>query len=353
MTAVRGHGGRPAPAGHTRGRARGKEWATKIGVRTHDGAEDRLRYAQQIGAQGGSIWLSALPGYEEKGYADVEPMARLRERFEAHGLELNVAGLGARVIKNQLLGRPERDREIENVCRTIRNMGEAGIPVLIVDQRITYWAQGAGYRPEQTGSAWLPLGRGGVKLHSFDASRITEPDAPAGEVSPGEAWERTLYLYERIVPVAEQAKVKLATHPDDPPMPYYRGVRQILNRFEGFRHLTETFDSPYNGLLLCLGTMQEAGEDVLEGIRHFGRRKRIFCVHYRNVRGKVPKYEEVFQDEGDLDMVAAMRRLKEVGFADWVVNDHNPGLMDDTPWGHRSLARQVGYIRGVLQAIGA
>lgn len=88
-------------------------------------------------------------------------------------------------------------------------------------------------------------------------------------------------------------------------------------------------------------------------IRYFGQRQKMFYVHFRNVRGRVPAYQELFQDEGELDMVVAMRTLKEVGFRDWVVNDHIPWLADDTPWGHRSLAWQVGYIRGVLQAIGA
>ncbi len=325
----------------------------RIGVRTHDGREERLIFAEQIGAHGGSIWLSALPGYDEKGCAEVEPMRRLKARFAAHGLELMAGGLGAKVIKNQLLGLPGRAQDLENVCRTIRNMGEAGIPILIIDQRLTYWAQGQGYGPEKTGFQRLPLGRGGVVVTSFDASRVTEPDAPSGVVSQEEAWERMAFFYERVVPVAEEAGVKLATHPDDPPMPFYRGVHQVLNSSAGFKRLVETFDSPNNGLLLCLGTMQEAGEDVIEMIRYFGARKRIFYVHYRNVRGTVPKYEEVFQDEGDLDMIAAMRALKEVGFEDWVVNDHVPWLLGDDDWGHRSLAWQVGYIRGVLQAIGA
>ena len=256
----------------------------KIGIRTHDGSEDKLLYAQQVGVQGGSIWLSAIPEYEEKGYADVAPMLKLRESFEKYDLTLNAAGLGAKVIKNQLLGLPGRDREIDNVCKTLRNMGEAGIPIVIIDQRITYWAQGADYGPERTGYASLPVGRGGTRLTTFDAARIRADEAPAGQVSRSECWDRILYFYERIVPVAEGAKVKLATHPDDPPMPHYRGVDQVLNRFDGFKRLTEAYPSPYNGLLLCMGTMKESGEDVLAGVRHFCERKLVFYVHYRNVR---------------------------------------------------------------------
>lgn len=327
----------------------------KIGVRTHDGSEERLVYAEQIGADGGSIWLAALPGYEEKGYAEVEPMRELRDRFEAHDLALTAGGLGAQVIKNQLLGQPGREREMDNVCRTVQNMGEAGIPILIVDQRITYWAKGDQYGPSVTGYDRVAAGRGGATVLSFDADRITEPDAPSGQISHEEAWERSAYFYEHVLPVADEAGVKIATHPDDPPMPVYRGVEQVFNSFEGFKRLVDEFDNPSNGLLLCLGTMQEAGEDVLEMIRYFGKRDRIFYVHYLNVQGTVPKYQEVFQDEGDLDMIEALRTLKAVGFKDWMVNDHIPWLQGDSEdeWNSRSLAWQVGYIRGVLQAIGA
>ena len=117
----------------------------KVGLRSGDGAEERLQFAQQIGADGASIWAWACPGYRERDYVTVENVAQIRERFERYDLDLTGIGLGARVIKNQLLGLPGRDREVENVCRTIRNMGEAyrdkppqDSPVLIIDQRTTY-----------------------------------------------------------------------------------------------------------------------------------------------------------------------------------------------------------------------
>ncbi len=143
------------------------------------------------------------------------------------------------------------------------------------------------------------------------------------------------------------------THPDDPPLPVFRGVEHAPHRLEGLARLVEEFDSPNNGLLFCIGTMAEAGEDVIEGLRRFAQRGQIFYVHYRNVRGTAPHYQEVFQDEGDVDMVAALRVLKDVGFDGWVVNDHEPMLDGDTrQWSPRSLAWQVGYIRGVLQSVG-
>jgi len=171
-------------------------------------------------------------------------------------------------------------------------------------------------------------------------------------VSREEAWCRIAYFYERIVPVAEAARVKLATHPDDPPLAHYRGVHQALISFEGLRRLVELVPSPYNGLLLCLGCMQEAGEDVPEVIRYFGLRKKVFYVHFRNVVGIVPRYTEVLPHEGDGDMVANLKALKGVGYEGYVVPDHHVGFVGDSDWAHCSKAWQVGYIRGLMQALG-
>ncbi len=328
----------------------------KIGLRSNDGAEERLHFARQIGADGASIWASACPGYNERCYLTVENVREMRERFERYELELTGIGLGADCIKNQLLGLPERDREVANVCQTIRSIGEAYAdgapsPVLIIDQRTTYWApRGPWWHP---GYERLPVGQGGTLLTTFDADRIRGEldDRPAGEVSREEVWSRLAYLYERIVPVAEAYKVRLATHPDDPPMAYYRGVHQALIGFEGLQHFLDLVPSPQNGLLLCLGCMQEAGEDVPTVIRHFGRQHKIFYVHFRNVVGAVPRYTEVLPDEGDGDMVANLTALRDIGYAGYIVPDHHFGFAGDGDWAPCSKAWQVGYIRGLMQAL--
>jgi mannonate dehydratase len=329
----------------------------KIGLRSDNGAKERLHFAQQIGADGASIWAAACPGYVERCYLTVDNVREMRERFARYNLELTGIGLGGDCIKHQLLGQPERDHEIENVCRTIRSIGEAyrdgaPSPVVIIDQRTTYWApKGPSWHP---GYERLPVGRGGVLLQTFDADRIQGEldDKPAGEVSREEVWARIAYFYERIVPVAEQSRVRLATHPDDPPLGYYRGVHQALTGFEGLKRFVELVPSPYNGLLLCLGCMQEAGEDVPAVIRYFGERAKIFYVHFRNVVGTVPRYREVFPDEGDGDMVANLWALRDVGYRGYLVPDHHFGFTGDGDWAQCSRAWQVGYIRGLMQALG-
>ena len=328
----------------------------KIGVRSGNGAADRLQFARQIGADGASIWASACPGYTERCYLTVDNVLEMRARCDRYELELTGIGLGGECLKNQLLGLPQRDREIENVCRTIRSIGEAyqdgaQSPVIIIDQRTTYWApKGPSWHP---GYERLPVGRGGAVLQTFDGERIQGEldDKPAGEVSREEVWSRIAHLYERIVPVAEEARVRLATHPDDPPLAYYRGVQQALFGLEGLKRLVDLVPSPYNGLLLCLGCMQEAGENVPEVIRILGREKKIFYVHFRNVVGTVPRYREVFPDQGDGDMVTNLKALKDVGFEGYVVPHHHFGLTGDTEWMHCSRAWQVGYIRGLMQAL--
>ncbi len=331
----------------------------KVGLRSHNGAEERLLFAQQIKAQGASIWAKAVPEYETRCYLTAEDIRAMRTRFDKYNLELTGIGLGGECVKNQLLGLPGRDQEIENVCRTIRAIGEAYAdgapsPVVIIDQRTTYWApKGPMWHP---GYERQPVGPGGTVLTTFDTSRMVGEldDQPAGQVSNAEVWERIRYFYERIVPVAEQAKVRLATHPDDPPMACYRGVEQALIGFEGFKKFIDLVPSPYNGLLLCLGCMQEAGEVVPEVIRYFGERKKIFYVHFRNVTGSVPKYTETFPDEGDGDMFANLKALKEVGYEGYLVPDHHFGVdADDDEYPLISRAWQVGYIRGLLQALGA
>ena len=330
----------------------------KIGLRSHNGVEDRLLYAQQIGADGASIWGWAVPEYNVRGYLTTDDVRMMRRRFQKYDMALTGIGLGGQVIKHQLLGTPERDEDLDKVAHTVRAIGEAYAdkpeesPVIIIDQRLTYWLNDSRYPHGRPGYHDQPNGRGGSSLLNFDYDPAKVKDTPMGKVGYAEAWARIAYFYEKIVPVAEEYKVRLATHPDDPPLEHYWGVEHVLTGFDGLNKLLEAYPSPYNGLLFCIGTMQEAGEDVAELIRYFGSRQKIFYVHFRNVTGVVPHYREVFASEGDGNMIENFKALKAVGFKGFVVPDHHPGIIGDDDWQERSRAWHVGYLKGLIQALG-
>ena len=164
-------------------------------------------------------------------------------------------------------------------------------------------------------------------------------------------WDNLTYFLKRLVPVAEEAGVKLAAHPDDAPIPEFMGVARILSSIEGLQRLIDTVPSLCNGLGFCQGTVASmAGVDMLAAIRQFGRQQRIFFAHFRNPRGQVPVFEEVFPDEGSTDMLAAVRAYREVGYQGVIRVDHAPGMVDD-PQNERTFAYQVGYFRGLVDAV--
>ena len=172
-------------------------------------------------------------------------------------------------------------------------------------------------------------------------------------VDEKEMWARFLYFARPIVAAAEKANVRLTMHPNDPPVPVMRGVARIFHHPDGLRRFLKEVPSKASGITFCQGTIAEMGVNVLEEIRHFGRQGKIFLVHFRFVRGKVPRYTEVFIDEGDLDPLQALRAYREVGYAGPIVSDHTPGMEGDTPWGHRGRTFSHGYLHALVHAVNA
>jgi mannonate dehydratase len=189
------------------------------------------------------------------------------------------------------------------------------------------------------------------------ARTLDEAVAPYGQVSAEEMWERVRYMYERVIPVAEEAGVNVGAHPDDPPERHYRGVEQILNTPEGLKRLTELVPSPRSGLLLCLGTLHEMGtgpQDTMAAIEYFLERNKIFSAHFRNPKGTVPTggYQEDFLDEGDLDMLAVMRLLHQHNYQGSLDPDHAIGIAGDTG-GRIAFAWELGYMKALRAAVQA
>jgi mannonate dehydratase len=248
-----------------------------------------------------------------------------------------------------VLGKPgERDREIDGICRIIEALAEAGIGAA----KYNFNVLGIPRTESETG-------RGGQKLSTWRADKATDGDTLtiAGKVSSEEFWERIEYFLERVVPVATANKVRLACHPHDPMTPPgYRGFEtRVLSSVEGLMRFVQTCESPYHGLNFCQGTVAEGMEnpraEIAEVIRWFGSRKKIFNVHFRNIKGGRYSFTEEFPDNGDMDMPAALKVYHEVGYDGMIMPDHVPHIDADNSM-ETAFAFCFGYIIGVFQANG-
>lgn len=273
-----------------------------------------------------------------------EPEIRqIKDRVESFGLKIGIMMLHD--FRDVILGRPGRDAAIENVQQSIRAAGKAGIPVLEYNF-YALRAMGGYYKTE---------GRGGSIYSAHDADRNSElkPLPDIGEHSAEELWSRYTYFLKAVVPVAEQAGVKLAVHPNDPPVPVFRGVAQILGSIEGLKRVVDIVRSPANGITFDTGVTREMGHNPIELIQYFGKRKQINHIHFRNVITKVPrlKYTEVYLDEGQVDMLAALKALAEVGYANMIYPDHVPAIAGDEN-SRVGWAYAVGHIKALMRAAG-
>ncbi|MBT4499374.1 MAG: mannonate dehydratase, partial [Gemmatimonadetes bacterium] len=166
-----------------------------------------------------------------------------------------------------------------------------------------------------------------------------------------EMWANYEYYLERLLPVAEEAGITLALHPDDPPVPSLGGIPRLFHDFAGFKRAIDTFDSPNHGLDFCMGCWSEMGghEKVMEGIRHFAGRKRIVYIHFRDVIGGPDCFHECFIDEGQVDTFEVVKTLKELDFDGFMITDHVPHVVGDSPWGHRGRAHAIGFMQALIQ----
>jgi mannonate dehydratase len=243
---------------------------------------------------------------------------------------------------------PERDRDIEALQIMIRNCATAGVPSIKYNMSILGVIR-TGRTP----------GRGDALYSTWKLSEA-HPDHPltkAGQVNAEMFWERITYFLDRVIPVANEYKVRMACHPHDPGVPPegYQGVVRVLGTVDGLKKFVSIQESPYHGLNFCQGTVTEMlerpGEEIFDVIRYFGTRKKIFNVHFRNIRGRRNDFLEVYPDEGDIDFVKALRVYKEVGYPYMLMPDHVP-LAHNDPNGLQSFAFCYGYIRGLLASLG-
>ena len=290
-------------------------------------------------------------------YATVEELQRLIDLAAHHGI--TVEGIALPFLTSShidceahpaiMLGKsPERDRDIEAVQQMIANCEAVGISTIKYNLSLLGWMRSGESR-----------GRGDAinKRWRLSEAYPTTALTRAGKVDADNYWERIDYFLARVIPVAEQHQVRMACHPHDPGIPPtgYQGVDCVLGTVDGLKKFVSMRESPWHGLNFCIGTvaemMQNPTEELVDVVRFFGQRQKIFNVHLRNIRGRRDDFEEVFPDEGDLDFVKVVQVLHEVGYAGLLMPDHVPESAND-PNSLQSFAFCYGYIRALLQAAG-
>jgi mannonate dehydratase len=309
-------------------------------------SEAGMRRVKQLGVDHVLMGGPKMPWREDE-------IRSISDQLKKGGLSLGnmmIAG-----FPNAIYGRPGRDEEIENVRRSIRAAGAAGLPV--VEYHFYAHRLVEGYYEE--------TGRAGAGLTAFDYARVKSlPPLPSeGVHSLEEMWSNITYFLKAVVPVAEESGVRLALHPNDPPSAMSRGSGQIMATLEGWKRLIDIVPSKSNGITFDCGVTREIGHDPVEVCRYFGARDRINHVHFRNVRVRVPHeaYTEVFLDEGQVNMFAVMKELVRQKYPRLVYPEHprgldadrqQPGFKSGYPGGgaYTGFAYNVGYARAMLQA---
>lgn len=319
-------------------------------------------FLQMYSAFGIEHICSSLPSRRLDDRWSVEGLIRERERVESFGIHLDMLPLPLSSVEINkaeypaiMLGRvPDRDKAIDDICQMIRNASRAGIPSLKYNMSILGIVRTAPMK-----------GRGSSIAESFVYAQAKEepPSTDAGRVTEEMSWERISYFVKRVIPVAEEYKVRLCVHPHDPGMPGgkgFRGVERVLGSVAGLKKFVDLVESPYHGLNFCMGTVSEMLKDpkteVFDVIRYFGNRKKIFNVHFRNIKGGFLNFREAYPDEGDIDMLKAMRVFKEVGYDRMMMPDHVPAIPGDPGnymGGKVAFAFALGYIRALMQLVEA
>ena len=287
----------------------------------------------------------------------LDELLDLRKAVEAEGLKLEaIENFDPAHWHDVLLDGPKKRQQLEGVKTIIRHLGEAGIPVMgynfslagVCGRTIAPYARGGAMSVGMEAPLDTPMPNGMVWNMVYD-ERAPKGDVPS--ITGDELWRRLGEFLDEVTPVAEEASVKLALHPDDPPMPTMRGQPRLVFQPHLYQRVLDLKPSPANTLEFCLGSLAEMTEgDIYQAVDEYSRQDKLAYVHFRNVTGKVPRYRETFIDDGDIDMIRVLRILKKNRFDGVLIPDHTPQMACGAPW-HAGMAYALGYMRAAIQMI--
>ncbi|MHC4727036.1 MAG: mannonate dehydratase, partial [Planctomycetota bacterium] len=323
-------------------RSRGIKLALMLDTRN----KERWTLARQIGVNHAIISVNrALRKIPQNQY--VEALTKVKASYEES--RITIAGVESHPVAAEKikLGLPGRDEEISNYCAAIEALGKVGIPMCCYN-----FMAGIGWYRTKTDISE----RGGALSSEFD-NQIAKKQGLTrwGRISEEKIWKNITYFLKRIIPVAEKAGVKMALHPDDPPISPLRGIGRILTSASAFRRILQIVPSPVNGITFCQANFKLMGEDIQALVREFGGQGKIFFVHLRDVQGTGEHFHETFHDNGPTDMAQMLKLYHEVGFDGPIRPDHAPTLASESNespgYAMQGKIFAIGYMKGIAQAL--
>ncbi len=333
----------------------------------HELTEERLRFAAQIGASGLQMNNPTLPGDHRWEQADVRALV---DKVEAAGLKFEaIENVPTHFYHKAMMGLEGRDEQIENYQATIRAVARAGVPVLGL-----HFMPNSVWTTDRNGTT-----RGGATARQFDMSIVEAnidnlellrsfmpttlgrassmplfgKDGPF--ISEDQMWDNYTYFMKAVLPVAEEEGLKLALHPDDPPVPMLGGVARLFYKPDNFKKAYDLVGrSEAWSLDLCLGCCSEmpgGKQNVTEMIEYFAPKGRISYIHFRDVQGTVPNFTECFIGDGNFDPAEVVALLAKNGFTGFLLDDHVPKMDGDSDWNHRGRSHAIGYMQGLIRML--